>query len=326
MIEFNNIKILGISSCVPENLMDLKSIFKNESDVRLKKTAKVTGIDTIRMASSDTKASDLCISSAEHLIKKLNFDKQDIDAIVFVSQTRDYVMPQTSFLIRKKLGLKNDAICFDLPLGCTGFVQGLFQSSSLLQNKKIKNVLLLCGDTITQHLNEDDFATKSVFGDAGSSCIISSADTKFTTFFDIKSVDEGSESLMMKSDHLFMDGFEVFKFVSKYVSKSILANLKYLNQSFDDFENVIFHQANEFIIKNLNKTLKIDDTKSPIVLNGLGNTGSASIPLALSEKFFNQKKGHMFLCGFGVGLSYANCVVNLSDTEIFKTIIYNEKQ
>ncbi len=325
MIEFNNIKILGISSCVPENLMDLKSIFKNESEIRLKKTAKVTGIETIRIASPDTNASDLCIQSAEHLFEKLNFDKKDIDAIVFVSQTRDYVMPQTSFVIRKKLGLSDDTICFDLPLGCTGFIQGLFQSSSLLQNKKIKNVLLLCGDTITKYLNEEDFSTKSVFGDAGSSSIISSRETKFTTFFDIKTVDESPDALMMKSDTLFMDGFEVFKFVSKYVPKSILANLKYLNQSFDDFENVIFHQANEFIIKNLNKTLKIDDTKSPIVLNGLGNTGSASIPLVLSEKFFNLKKGHTFLCGFGVGLSYANCVVNLSDTKIFKTIIYNEK-
>jgi len=325
MIEFNNIKILGISSCVPENLMDLKSIFKNESETRLKKTSKVTGIESIRIAGSDTTASDLCIKSAEHLFEKLNFDKNEIDSIVFVSQTRDYVMPQTSFVIRKKLGLNNDTICFDLPLGCTGFIQGLFQSYSLLQNKKIKNVLLLCGDTMTKYLNKEDFATRSVFGDGGSSCIISSTENKFATFFDIKSAEEKPDSLMMKSDKLFMDGFEVFKFVSKYVPRSIKENLKYLNQNFDDFENVIFHQANDFIIKFLNKALKIDETKSPTVLNGLGNTGPASIPLALTEKFFKVKKGHTFLCGFGVGLSYANCVVNLSDTEILKTIIYNEK-
>ena len=99
MIEFNNIKILGISSCVPENLMTLKSIFKDESEIRLKKTSKVTGIESIRIASSDTKASDLCVKSAEYLFEKLNFDKNEIDAVVFVSQTRDYNMQSREQII-----------------------------------------------------------------------------------------------------------------------------------------------------------------------------------------------------------------------------------
>jgi|MGYP006074798751 3-oxoacyl-[acyl-carrier-protein] synthase III len=333
MIEFKNTFIQGISTCVPSKQIKVDSGFLKKTPQEIKNIIKTTGISSLRRVDDETNSSDLCVISSKRLFDFLDFDKSKIDSVVFVSQTRDYIMPQTSNLIRKKLELKNDVVCFDLPIGCTGFIQGLFQSNLLLQNEKINNVLLLCGDTITKYLDENDHSTRSVFGDGGSSCIISSSNNPSKMFFDIQTVDDNYECLIMnkknhgdsivKSKSLSMDGFEVLKFVIKYVPKSIFLNLKYIKKTINTVETVIFHQANKFIVESLNKKLKINDDKSPIVVDGFGNTGSCSIPLVLTESKGIMK--NCFLSSFGVGLSYANCYLDLTKTKILKTIIYEKE-
>ena len=333
MIEFNNTQIIGISTCVPSETTDIDTTYIKKTEKEIESIVKTTGINKIRKVKKEINSSDLCIQSCESLFQFLNFDRLKIDSIIFVSQTRDYIMPQTSNLLRKKLKLRNDVICYDLPLGCTGFVQGLFQSNILLQNDKINNVLLLCGDTITKFLDKDDHSTKSVFGDASSSCIVSKKNSKIRSFFDIKSVDDNHECLIMdkinfgdtvvNSKKLSMDGFEVLRFVMKYVPKSIISNLNYIGIDMNQVDNVIFHQANKFIVETLNKKIKINQQKSPIVVNGYGNTGSCSIPLVLTEKLITPK--NCFLSSFGVGLSYANCFIDLSKTKILKTTYYKMK-
>tara|TARA_B110000977_G_C10987823_1_gene458661 strand:+ start:110 stop:1111 length:1002 start_codon:yes stop_codon:yes gene_type:complete len=327
MIEFENTFIRGISTCVPSKETTVDTNFLKKSKKEIENIIKTTGIKKLRMVNKEINSSDLCIESSESLFHFLDFDRIEIDALIFVSQTRDYIMPQTSNLIRRKLNLRKDVICYDLPLGCTGFVQGLFQAKVLLQNKKINNVLLLCGDTITKYINNDDHSTRSVFGDASSSSIISFSEKTEKSFFDIQTVDDNHSCLIMNkikhgdtvfnSRNLSMDGFEVFKFVIKYVPKSILSNLKYIGITIDELENVIFHQANKFIVETLNKKIKIEPNKSPVVLDSFGNTGSCSIPLVITEKMVNSKK--CFMSSFGVGLSYANCFVDLSSSKILKT-------
>lgn len=327
MIEFENTFIKGISTCVPSKETTVDINFLKKSKKEIESIIKTTGVKKLRMVNEETNSSDLCLESSESLFKFLDFDRSKIDALVFVSQTRDYIMPQTSNLIRKKLNLRNDVICYDLPLGCTGFVQGLFQSKLLLQNNKINNVLLICGDTITKYLDNDDHSTKSVFGDASSSSIISFGGKNEKSFFDIQTVNDNHSCLIMnkikhgdtvfKSSNLTMDGFEVFKFVIKYVPKSILSNMKYIGITIEELSYVIFHQANKFIVETLNKKIKINPNKSPVVIDGFGNTGSCSIPLVITEKMINHKK--CFMSSFGVGLSYANCLVDLSNTKILKT-------
>jgi len=331
MLKLKNVGIKAILSCVPDKVYSIKNYKNQFGDKRIDKIINNTGISKKRIADFKINSSDLCLDASLKLFEKLKFDKLKIDGLVFVSQTRDYIMPQTSFILKNKLGLKDSVICFDLPLGCTGFIQGLYQSSMMI-NSGLNNVLLLCGDTINKYLKNDDISTLSVFGDGVSACIVEK--NKSDMFFNIKTCPEKYDSiimnksfredLIMKSKELHMDGLEVFNFVIKYIPKIIREDLLFLGKNVDDIDNLFFHQANGFIINYLNKSLKLEPSKSPIVLDGFGNTGSSSIPLAITETLFKKSKGKTILCGFGVGLSYGTCYVNLVDTKLFKTQIYNK--
>lgn len=330
MKKISNVGILAISSVIPKNKISIKSYSKKFGEKRIEKIIKNTGIESVRVVNKNINSSDLCYEAANVVLEKLNFKKSKIDGLVYVSQTRDYIMPQTSFILRNKLGLSENVICYDLPLGCTGFIQGLFQASLMVSSGNFKNVLLLCGDTISKYLINDDISTKSVFGDGGSACIIGKNDSSMK--FDIKSSSENYKAIIMdkknhgdiiqNSNKLAMEGLEVFNFVMRNVPSLIKKNLIDLNKTLDDFYNVFFHQANSFINNYLNRSLKLSNDKSPIILDGFGNTGPASIPLAINETLYKSEKGPTILCGFGVGLSYGTCFLNLNNTMVIKTKIY----
>ena len=94
-----------------------------------------------------------------------------LTAAFFVSQTPDFIAPQTSNIIQHKLGLSNELLTFDLRMGCSGYVYGLMQAK-LLINSGLKKVLLLAGDTSTKFINKQDKTVSMVFGDAGSATVI----------------------------------------------------------------------------------------------------------------------------------------------------------
>ena len=155
-IDVNNITIKGISCCVPPNKidnMDATELFKVEE---LEKFIKTTGIRFRRVTDKETTTSDLSYVAAENLISKLNIEKSEIDGIIFVSQTPDYIFPATSISLQDRLGLKKTTFAFDVNLGCTGYVYGLSIASAFLNSGDFENVLLLCGDTISKIVSEKD--------------------------------------------------------------------------------------------------------------------------------------------------------------------------
>ena len=140
--KFENIDIKAIYSTAPTQLLNFNELYSLFSKEEIDKITKVTGINSVRIAANNTTSSDLCEFSANQLLKDLSIDPHSIDGLIFVSQTRDYIMPQTSNVLHKKLGLSNKTVCFDLPLGCSGYVNGLFQASLLIE-AGCNNVLVL---------------------------------------------------------------------------------------------------------------------------------------------------------------------------------------
>ncbi len=290
---------------------------------------KSTGISNTRYVDDNVSASDLCYHSANHIIEGLGIDRESIDGLIFVSQTRDFIMPQTSFILQDKLGLKKETICFDMPLGCTGYIQGLYQASLLINSGSCQKVLLLCGDALSKYIDEDDKSLKCLIGDAGSATLIEKGTEKI--YFNIKSDGSGKDHLIMNnkhgdrimnSDSVKMNGLEVFSFVLKNIPSIIKETLNDLNLSIERIDNFYFHQANSFINQYLNKSLKLAEAISPIVIDNFGNTGPSSIPLLITESKENDSnRKHVIMCGFGVGLSWGTCYSSLSNTKIFKTQI-----
>lgn len=325
MITIEDVSIAGIAAVVPST-----KIYNNDlSDVygvdETKKLIKSVGVEKRHVVNQGQTSSDLSYESAKSLMKKLKWDEDSIDAIIFVSQTPDYQLPSTACILQNRLGLSNDTVAFDINMGCSGFVYGLYVASSLIQNLNGR-VLLLVGDTISQIVKPGDRSTELLFGDAGSATAIEYKSGS-TLKFKLGSDGAGAEHIIAKQSNsidandrglntgfLEMNGGEVFSFTLSRVPKLIKSFLQEVELNQDDISQCVFHQANRFMIQHLAKKSKFGMDKVPLSITEYGNTSCASIPLTLCH---SQKQTELpsLLVGFGVGLSWGVVLADLSKTE-----------
>ena len=336
MLNFNLGVVTHIVSHLPEKEVSLLELAKEIpiDNKEAEKIIKTTGFTHIREVVNET-AKDLCLIAAKKLISKIsNEEINQIDVVLFVSQTRDFIMPQTSGIIQHELGLKNNIICKDIPQGCSGYIFGLMESFMFL-NLGMKSVLLLAGETNTKVISHNDKTVRMVFGDGGTATLIKSLKNTNPVSFDYGTDGIGYSDLIIKSggfrnpinedslkttefepgiirsdNHIFMNGLSVMNFAIKRVPRSIKNIETILKQ---DVDRYYLHQANKFMLDYLIKKSKIKSSLAPFTANKIGNTGPASIPIAICidlDKGIAPKQA--ILTGFGVGLSWGSCNLDLS--------------
>jgi len=304
-VSVNNVSIMGIASAVP------KTIHVNTNE----KFIQATGVAEKRIADINTNTSDLCLAAAEKLISDLQINKNEIEILVFVSQTPDYKLPVTSTILQHKLGLPQSCLCLDIPLGCSGYVYGLNVISSLINTGKINKGLLLVGDTISKEVCNGDTATEPLFGDAGSATLLKFDTEANPILFNLGSDGSGFESIIIPKDGcLQLNGIDVFTFGISKVPKVVNEFLNHYNMKVDDIDMFIFHQANQMMNNKIYKKLNIPDSKVLSSISKYGNTSSTTIPLTLN---FNLDKINkdvtLMFCGFGVGLSWGVMTTTLNN-------------
>ncbi len=346
--KIKNISLRGLSACVPKTIsktMDYEWITLDERKLFIKNT----GIEERRVAIPDITTSDMCEKAANELLNKLNWERSSVDVLIFVSQSPDYFLPATSAILQNKLGLNKSVIAFDVNLGCSGYVYGLYLLSSLLTLGTCKRGLLLAGDKSTLSTSYKDKSTYPLFGDAGSATALEYDNGAEPFLFDLHTDGSGFESIIIKDGgsrnhisensfhvdkisegierapkHLILEGVEVFNFALKDVASSINTFFESdcVKKEFIDY--FVLHQANKLINETVRKKCKLEPEKTPYSISKFGNTSSASIPLTMlySLKSELEKKSlNLFLTGFGVGYSWGNCVLNtnrLTCTEILE--------
>lgn len=312
-IKIDNIIISGISAAVPK-----KKIINNDS-----KFSATTGIFERRITDPNVCTSDLCLEAANQLISDLNIDREDVNILIFVSQTPDYKLPVTSTILQHKLNLPQSCLCLDIPLGCSGYVYGLATISSLMRSGKIKKGLLLVGDTISKTVGLGDQSTEPLFGDAGTATLLEYSESANPILFDLGSDGEGYETIIIPgggsrdegaSDRLVLNGMDVFNFGIIKIPKVINGFLSHFELSIDDIDLCVFHQANKLMNDKIYKKLGIPEAKTISSLNNFGNTSSATIPLTIIVNQPNtiKKDNKLLFCGFGVGLSWGTSLIHLS--------------
>ncbi|SHM94191.1 ketoacyl-ACP synthase III [Flavobacterium xinjiangense] len=326
-LKVDNVKISGIVSAVPEKVvknMDL-DLFANQQEAE--KFISITGIEEKRHANIDVCTSDLCFHAAEELISKLNWNKEEIDILILVTQTPDYVVPNTSIILQDRLGLPKTCICFDVPLGCSGYVYGLSIISQFLQNGSFNKGILLVGDTLSKQCSSLDKSTYPLFGDAGCATALEfnrGSEMRFNLWSDGSGynsiiVPDGGyrnplaeKSLLQEADssgnvrskiNTYMNGTEVFSFGISEVPKEIKKFMTHFDINVADVDFAIFHQANKFMNEMIRKKIGLSKEQVPYSLHKFGNTSSATIPLTISTLDDSVKNRNILMCGFGVGLS-----------------------
>ncbi|HKC67121.1 MAG TPA: ketoacyl-ACP synthase III [Bacteroidia bacterium] len=331
-----NISFKGLSACVPkaiEQTINYDWIGKEEQQAFIKNI----GIEERRVAGTKTTTADLCEKSTIALLDKLNWSKESVDVLIFVSQSPDYILPATSAILQHKLGFKKSTIAFDVTLGCSGYVYGLFLLSNLISSGACKRGLLLAGDKSTLSSSYKDKSVYPLFGDAGTVTALEYDEKSETTFFNLFTDGSGYKSIIIEDGgcrnpmeeksfisqkieegierapkNLTLDGIEIFNFALKEVAPSIqnLFEVSKLNK--EEIDYFVFHQANKLINESVRKKCKVELEKVPYSIQKYGNTSSASIPLTMLYTLKNkleQEQLTLLLSGFGVGYSWGNCIL-----------------
>jgi len=343
-LEFNDIGILGMAGAVPENKIINREYTEHFAKEAVDEIVDKTGVEERRFALEGQTASDLCYAAAEKLIEDNEIDKSEIDILLFVSQTPDYRMPATSLCLQHRLGLAKSTAAFDINLGCSGFVYGLSVAYAYANMPGVNKVMLLDGETRSKVYSPKDRKTGFIFGDAGVAAIIQKQEGVGKSYFSLNS--DGSKSDLIKIDaggyrqpssldtvkekvvdkngnirtdeQGYMNGADVFNFVLREIPKNSKQTLKFADKSLEDFDYFVFHQANKFMNDYLIKKFKLNSAQVPSTISKYGNTSSVSIPITivdqLKEKLEGQKQ--LFLCGFGVGMSWATSFIPTHNLKI----------
>lgn len=324
---FQNCRITAVVSCVPSKIKKNDSFTEKFGD-SVEQVSKMTGVLERRIVDKKQTTSDLCLIAADHLFSKISYARDDIDALIFVSQTPDYRLPASACELQDRLGLSKNIAAFDVNLGCSGYTYGLWLASSLIASRAVKKVLLLVGDTISKIADEEDRSTAMLFGDCGTATLIESCAGEEQMTFVLGTDGSGSRNLIVpkggfkdvsgdddrnknRPDALFMEGSEIFNFTLKAVPKLVNSLRESALAEGVDFDYYLFHQANAFMIKHLSKKAKVSPEKVPINIDRFGNTSSATIPLLIvtecREAVLSQTGSLLGMFGFGVGYSWAGC-------------------
>jgi 3-oxoacyl-[acyl-carrier-protein] synthase-3 len=268
------------------------------------------GVEKVTRMSVNEDTSDMCVQAYRHLVDKININIEDIDCIVVCTQNPDdYGIPHTSSIVHSKLNGKDECACFDISLGCSGYVYSLSVIKSFMEVNGMKNGLLFTSDPYSKIINENDKNTSLLFGDAATVTLLTNSENNWIPKkFLFSTNGKGGAALHTKNGTLEMDGRAVFNFSATAVPLQINKLLSEIDLKIDDIDLILLHQGSRYIIDTLVKRLKLDKKKVPILLEKHGNTVSSSIPLML-EQSINKSFNRILMSGFGIGLSWASCVM-----------------
>jgi 3-oxoacyl-[acyl-carrier-protein] synthase III len=337
-VTVNKVKVKGIGACVPSQVYNNLS-YEHVTNQERELFIKTTGIKERRIADKHTSTSDMCYEPAKQLIDALKWDKNDIDVVIVVTQSPDYFIPGSAVILQDRLGLKKSCLAFDINLGCSGYVYGLYVLSNLMSSGQLRKGLLLVGDKSTVSTSYTDKSAFPLFGDAGSATALEFDEAASTMFFNLSSDGSGKDAIIIEHGgsrhgiqddtfelvdiepgvqrakrHLKLDGIDIFNFALREVPANVNRLYSDAHKNISDTDFFVFHQANKLINESVRKKLKITDTaKVPYSINQFGNTSSASIPLTMVTELSQQlssEKQMLCLCGFGVGYSWGSAIID----------------
>jgi len=328
----HNVRFAGMASCVPKrvisNLEDCPPSQRSERE----RLVRNIGIQTRRICPEWQCFSDLALVAVEKLLADLQWQREEIGALIVVTQSPDYLIPATAIILQDRLGLPHSAIAFDVNLGCSGYPFGLHLLGSMIAAGGVKKGLLLVGD-------KSATVKDPLFSDAGTATALEFDASAPPMHFDLNSDGSGYKAIMLpagghrqpygiehaiptRDEHgnkvhpgdLVLDGPAVLSFSTQRVPPAVERLLDYAQVGKDQIDYFVFHQANRMINETIRKKLGLPPEKVPTTLPDLGNTSGASLPVTMTARLHETLaagKHKMLLSGFGIGLSWGTAVLDI---------------
>lgn len=348
---FKNKKISGILTILPKKVVTFEEEMSNYnfSPAKSMKLKLAMGYKEHRLAKEGQCSSDFCIHGLQYLFDNGMLQKDEIDALLFVSQSPDYYMPPTSNIIHGHFDLKTDCICMDINQGCAGFELGLIQAFMMLDQPSIKKVVLMNADVLSPKVSAQDRNSKPLIGDAAAITIVEKDDNESTIYANIKMDGKGAfalnipaggfrmpcteETSLMVEDangnfrsknNLVMQGDDVFNFVQREVPPMIERVLASAGTTPENVDWYMFHQPNKFMLNKLADKLGVPREKMPAnIVENFGNASGVTVPTNISFNLGESlETGTKKVCmaGFGVGLTWSAIYMDLGNLSFNKII------
>lgn len=331
----HNVRFAGMATCVPKrtisNLTDCKPQLRSERE----RLVRNIGIEFRRLNQPWQCFSDLAFDAAEKLLESLDWKRPDIDALIVVTQSPDYLAPVTAIILQDRLGLSTSTIAFDVNLGCSGYPFGLHLLGSMIAAGGVRKGLLLVGDKSAS-------VDGTLFSDAGTATALEFSEQAPPMYFDLNSDGSGFRSILLpvgggrepvNISHLvpfrrnpdnewrspaalILDGPAVLSFSTRTVPPAVCKLLEYAQVPMYEVDYFVFHQANRMINDTIRKKLSLPEEKVPSTLRDFGNTSGASLPVTMTVRLresLEAKANRVLLCGFGIGLSWGTCLVDIEN-------------
>jgi len=259
------------------------------------------------------KASDLCVKAFEDLMSKSELNIDDIECCLVVTQNPDFNIPHTSAIVHGALNLPENCACFDISLGCSGYVYSLSIVTAFMQANGMSQGLLFTADPYSEIIDENDKNTALIFGDGATVTLLESAKEGLVALgFEFGSKGAGYKNLI-NDGKLSMNGRAVFNFTAATIPVSVNQLLEKLNLTKEQIDRWYLHQGSKYIVDTITMRLGLDKDKVVFDMYEYGNTVSSSIPLLLSKDLENINAGEKIaLSGFGVGLSWASAILEMN--------------
>ncbi len=320
--------IAAIACYLPETIVSNKSLEQENPDWDMSLLEPKTGVMQRHIATDNETALDLAAAASKALFAEQALSPDDIDYIIFCTQSNDYLMPSNSFLLHKAFDFPQSTGAIDLNIGCSGFVYALDVADALIKTGKADNVLLVTADTYSKMIDPKDRAVRSLFGDGAAATLVSCTQPPYGVIdiergtsgkqYDRFIVETGgmrypnADTAEPQKNYIKMDGMGVLSFFNSTIPKAVKALLDSNQLTTSDIEYFIFHQASKLALEGIKRSLGLSDQQMVMALEQTGNLVSSSVPFALHQ-LINQgkvKDGETLLCcGFGVGLSWASCLI-----------------
>lgn len=342
LYKYRDVGLKYLSATVPKKVVRTHDFVTCYSEDSINKFIEATGVEERRFATNDVCASDLCCNAANEIFMQTDLCREDIDVLIFVTQTPDFKIPGNSILMQDRLKLSSDTLTYDVNMSCSGFIHGLLMAYSFLQSSSVDYVMLLVGDTLSKLISTRDKGTGLLLGDAGIAAVLGKDKNFGESWFSMNTEGNNLQSVFLPAggcrlpssystlemntyedgsvrnkEQIVMVGPDVFSFAISHLPKDVKKMLDFSGKAITDVDKFVFHQANNFMMDYIAKKCKVDRTKILHSIQKYGNTAGTSIPLCLVENQNIINTNDLILMNaIGAGFTYGSVLLNLSDCRI----------
>lgn len=324
-------RIIGTGSYLPDRIVTNEEVALSLG-IPPARIRRLTGIQERRWAREQEAPSDMAITAGQRALDAAGLTASAVEAIIVSTTSPDMAFPSTACYVQRGLGCRGVG-AFDISASCSGFLYGLSMAHAMIQSGQVRSCLVAASEVKSRFLNPKDEATAILFGDGAGAVVLRAEEDRTPEWRGVLGVRlhaDGSQhglirvpaggsrtplsrDALKKQEHVLqMQGASLFRVAIRRIEQAVQEIVKEYGVRLDEIRQVVLHQANGRILKQVADRLGIGQDRLSSVIERYGNTSSASLPIALDSAVRDGTiaSGDLVLLGsFGGGLTWATGLV-----------------